>query len=202
VRQYLRVIALVPGAAAAPSPSAPSMPNEAIPEGSVAVPGARIRGARRQDAAALVDLRVRFLAETARIEPRFGLMPDVREKTSHAMPVWLEQEDRVLLVVEEAKDEHAAGPLRGYATGLLSVWPPVFREQHVGEVLEMYVDPVLRGRGIGRGLLHRLTDALVSRGARVLRALAPVRNADLLARFRSIGYLPVQYVMERNLEEL
>jgi GNAT superfamily N-acetyltransferase len=172
------------------------------PEAVPPVPGVRIRTARRHDLGALVDLRVRFLAETARLEPRFALMPDVREKTSHAMPVWLEQEERILLVAEEAREDASEGPLLGYSTGVVSVWPPVFRDQHVGEVLEIYVDPRLRGKGIGRGLLASLTEALVRRGARVLRAPAPVRNAELLQRFRSIGYAPVQYVMERNLEEV
>lgn len=168
----------------------------------LSVPGVRVRVARRHDVPPLVDLRVRYLAETARLEPRFALLPDVREKTAHALPVWLGQEERTLLVAEEAREEGAEGPLLGYATGVLSVWPPVFRRQHVGEVLEGYVDPSVRGRGIGRQLIGALTDALVRRGAQVLRSPAPVRNADLLRRMTALGYRPVQYVMERNLEDL
>jgi GNAT superfamily N-acetyltransferase len=172
------------------------------PDAVTPVPGVRIRTARRHDLGPLVDLRVKFLAETARMEPRFALVPDVREKTSHAMPVWLEQEDRIVLVAEEARDDGADGTLAGYATGVVSVWPPVFKHQQVGEVLEVFVDPTRRGRGVGRHLLALLTDALARRGARVLRAPAPMRNADLLRRFEALGYAPVQYVMERNLEEI
>jgi GNAT superfamily N-acetyltransferase len=172
------------------------------PDAATPVPVVRIRAARRHDLGALVDLRVKFLAETARMESRFALMPDVRERTSHALPVWLEQEDRVFLAAEEAREESTEGPLVGYATGVASVWPPVFKDQHVGEVLEVYVDPRHRGRGIGRRFLTSLTEGLAGRGARVLRAPVPIRNADLLQRFQAIGYVPVQYVMERNLEEI
>ena len=41
------------------------------------------------------------------------------------------------------------------ATGVSTVWPPVFRNQHVGEVAEVYVRPDHRGLGIGRDLLAR-----------------------------------------------
>ena len=61
---------------------------------------ARIRAARRQDAAALVELRIRYLADMARLEPRYELLPDVRERTEHLLPVWMDQEERVLLVAE------------------------------------------------------------------------------------------------------
>jgi GNAT superfamily N-acetyltransferase len=162
---------------------------------------ARVRVARRQDVPALVDLRVRFLSETARVEPRFALVPDVRERTEHALPVWIDQEDRVLLVAHDTAADGGEGPVVGFATGVLSVWPPVLKEQRVGEVSEVFVHPDRRGAGFGRELLRRLTETLVSRGARVLRAPVPVRNEVLLDRFRSLGYEPLQLVLERNLEE-
>jgi GNAT superfamily N-acetyltransferase len=158
----------------------------------------RVRPARRHDVPALVELRVQYLFGTARIDPRFRLVADVRERTLHALPLWIEQEDRVLLVAE---DEAAPGRLLGYATGLLTVWPPVFRNQHVGEVLEAFVLPDVRGRGHGRDLLNTLADTLVARGASVLRAPVPSRDEAMLQRFTAVGYTPLQRVLERNLEE-
>lgn len=172
-------------------------PTESVPRVEV-----RVRTAKRHDVPALVDLRVRYLAETARLEPRFAVLPDVREKVAHELPVWLGQEERVFLVLEEARGEGVEGPLLGYATGVVSVWPPIWKRQHVGEVHEGYVDPAVRGRGLGRRIIGALTDALVLRGAHVLRAPAPVKNADLVQRLEALGYRPLQYVMERNLEDL
>jgi GNAT superfamily N-acetyltransferase len=158
----------------------------------------RIRPARRLDVPALVDLRVHYLAEIGRLEPRFQLLPDVRERTEHALPVWMGQDDRTLLVAET---DEAAPRLVGYATGVVSVWPPVWRCQHVGEVAEVYVLPEIRGQGTGRALLASLGEALTKRGAEVLRASVPVRGETSLARFRTQGYEAFQHVLEKSLVE-
>jgi GNAT superfamily N-acetyltransferase len=194
---------IMPGDSSTPGDSGPG---EGTPRGTSRGDGApaeaapRVRVARRHDVPALVELRVRYLAETARIEPRFGLLPDVRDRIAHALPVWVGQDERVLLVAEEGPENE--GTLVGYATGLVGVWPPVLREQHVGEVSEVYVAPDRRGRGVGRAMLARLMELLVARGAHVLRAPVPVKNEALLSRFEALGYEPLQFVMERNLEEV
>jgi len=163
---------------------------------------ASVRTARRVDVSPLTDLRVGYLSEMARLEPRLQLLPDVRERTEHALPVWIDQDERVLLVAEVpglSEDGHPV--LRGYATGVASVWPPILKNQHVGEVSELYVLPDERGKGVGRILLTRLTAALRELGAVVLRAPVPTRNEDSLTRFRAIGYRPLQLVLQRSLEE-
>lgn len=163
---------------------------------------ASVRGARRADVPPLTDLRVSYLAEMARLEPRLQLLPDVRERTEHALPVWIDQADRVLLVAEVPDvvgDGHPV--LLGYATGQATVWPPILRNQHVGEVSEVYVLPEERGKGFGRALLQQLTTALRDLGAVVLRAPVPTRNEDSLTRFAAIGYRPLQLVLQRSLEE-
>ncbi|MFV1958385.1 MAG: N-acetyltransferase family protein [Planctomycetota bacterium] len=161
----------------------------------------RVRGAKRLDTHALADLRVAYLAEMARLEPRLQLLPDVRERTEHAIPVWIDQEDRILLVAELPGAEETSGTLVGYATGVAAVWPPIFRNQHVGEVSEVYVDPARRGQGTGRRLLSLLSAGLQDLGAKVLRASVAAPNEISLHRFRSEGYRTLQYVLQRGLEE-
>lgn len=162
---------------------------------------AKVRMARRLDTPALTDLRVSYLAEMARLEPRLELLPDVRERTEHALPIWLDQDDRVLFVAEIPGPDEDHPHLVGYATGVATVWPPVFRNQHVGEVSEVYVVPEKRGLGIGRQLLAMLSEALLRAGAVVLRAPVAARNEDSLTRFRAQGYTTLQYVLQRSLEE-
>jgi L-amino acid N-acyltransferase YncA len=161
-----------------------------------------VRTARRVDTHALADLRVQYLAEMARLEPRLQLLPDVRERTEHAIPIWLEQEGRILLVAEVPAEGEQPPELVGYATGIAVVWPPVFRNQHVGEVSEVYVRPADRGKGHGRRLLATLSDALVAAGAFVLRAPVAAQNEDSLARFRAQGYTTLQMVLQKSLEDL
>src|SRR5687767_11831032 len=115
------------------------------PEVSPLEPGrAGVRAAGRHDVPALVDLRVRFLGERARLTKKPGISADVRARSEALLLVWLGQEERVILVSGGAG---GAAAIDGYAVGFVSTWPPLFRRTRVGEVQEVYVDPAARGRG-------------------------------------------------------
>lgn len=178
-----------------------------------------IRAARRSDLPALADLRMRYLGEAAHEEPRLRLLAEARPRTEQALPVWMGQEDCILLValgprppVEkeasgtteeiEVTEEDPEGVPVGYAMGVLHTWPPVLERQRGGEVVEIYVLPESRGRGLGRGLVQVLTQVLRGRGAQVLRAALPIVNEVARSRLRAAGYEPLQVVMERRLDAL
>src|SRR5688500_14753485 len=95
----------------------------------------RVRPAARHDVSALVDLRVRYLGESARLARKPALPVDARSRAEALWPVWVEQEGRIVLVAP-GKD----GALAGYAMGSLGAWPPLFRRTRVGEVLEVFVE--------------------------------------------------------------
>jgi GNAT superfamily N-acetyltransferase len=157
-----------------------------------------VRAAGRHDVPGLVDLRVRFLGERARLTKKPGIPADVRSRNEALLPVWLGQDERVLLVATDAANGAAPGPLRGYALGLVSQWPPLFRRTKVGEVQEVFVEPAARGKGLGRALLTVLTEVLLARGVEVLRAPVAVGDATSLSRFEAQGYRPWQQVLERR----
>lgn len=152
----------------------------------------RVRPARRSDLDRLVELRHWYLAETARLEPRFRLVPEARERVHAAVASWLGNEERDVLVAERD------GTVEGYATGVLSVWPPIFKAQRVGEVAECFVVPAARGGGLGRALLVGLAEALSRRGADILRAPVPSKNDGSIALFHAVGFAPHLVVMERG----
>jgi GNAT superfamily N-acetyltransferase len=155
---------------------------------------------RRGDLARLSELRLWYFAETARLEPRLKLVPLARDQLAAASSVWWGQEDRVTLVALDPMPTVPAGvepPVVGYASGLVSVWPPIWRSQRVGEVAETFVVPDRRGHGIGRALLRGVVDGLVERGADVLRAPVPAKNDGSLALFRAVGFDGVLRVLER-----
>jgi len=158
----------------------------------------RVRAARRHDLSRLVDLRVHYLGETAHLEPRLPLAPDARARTEQAFPVWLGQDDRVVLVAEGDAVEGGEPPLVGYAMGVLETLPPLLARQHVGEITECYVEPPWRGRGLGRSLVAVLSEALSRRGAEALRAAVPVRNEIARARFEAQGFQPLQILLDRR----
>jgi ribosomal protein S18 acetylase RimI-like enzyme len=163
----------------------------------------RVRAARRGDLQPLADLRMRHLGELAHGEPRLRLLPDARQRTEQSLPVWMGQEDRILLVAEHSapgeEGEAADATLVGYAMGVLVLSPPILRNQHLGEIKECFVAPERRGEGTGGELVAVLTRVLVGRGADVLRAEVPVTNAAASGQLEAAGYRPLQLVMERRM---
>ena len=154
---------------------------------------------------AIVDLRVRFLGERARLEGKPGLAPDVRARSEAQLPFWIGQDERVLLIALAGPTERAAAEagqawasVAGYAMGQVSAWPPLFRRTRVGEILEVFVDPAARGLGLGRALIAVLTETLAARGVEVLRAAVAARDATSLERFEALGYRPWQHVLVRR----
>jgi L-amino acid N-acyltransferase YncA len=141
---------------------------------------------------AVVDLRVRFLGERARLEGLPGIPPDARSRCEALLPVWMGQDDCVLLVGQ------VEGHVRGYALGRVSTWPPLLKHTHVGEVVEVFVDPAARGRGLGKALIAVLTESLAARGVSVLRAAVAARDANSLSRFQAAGYQPWQHTLVRR----
>jgi ribosomal protein S18 acetylase RimI-like enzyme len=163
-------------------------------------PAAHVRPLRRGDLARLAELRLWYLAETARLEPRLKLLPEARDRIAAAVSVWWGQEERVTLVVEDPAPVTQTGeepPLVGYATGIVAVWPPIWRAQRVGEIAETFVIPDRRERGLGRALLAAVVDALGHRSVDVLRAPVPAKNDGSLGLFRALGFEPVLRILER-----
>jgi ribosomal protein S18 acetylase RimI-like enzyme len=152
----------------------------------------RVRPAARHDVPVVVDLRVRFLGERARLEGLPGIPPDARARCEALLPVWMGQDDCVLLV------GHLEGAVKGYALGRVSTWPPLLKHTHVGEVVEVYVEPAARGKGLGKALIRVLTESLAARGVEVLRAAVAARDVSSTARFQAAGYAPWQHTLVRR----
>jgi GNAT superfamily N-acetyltransferase len=162
---------------------------------------ASIRAARRSDLHTLADLRMHFLGEAANGEPRLRLMPDARVRIEQILPVWMGLDERVLLVgVSGVAAADDAGQPIAYASGLLRHAPPIFEHQQVGEILEVFVAEAHRGRGLGAALVEVLTEALVGRGAQVLRTAVPMAHAKAQARFEQAGFAPLGVELERRLD--
>jgi ribosomal protein S18 acetylase RimI-like enzyme len=161
---------------------------------------ARVRAARRQDIPRMVDLRVHYLGESAHLEPRLPMSADARQRTEQMLPVWMGQDERVILVAEGDAGEGAEAPLVGYVMGRMDTLPPVLARQHVGEILECFVEPAWRGRGLGQALVAVVSEAFVGRGAEVLRADVPVANETARVRLEAQGYRPLQWILDRRLD--
>jgi|SRR5262249_44115685 len=64
-------------------------------------------------------------------------------------------------------------------------------DAELGEIKRMYVDPVMRGRQLGRLLLNALEDCARARKLSCLRLETGVKQPEAIALYRSAGYREV-----------
>jgi ribosomal protein S18 acetylase RimI-like enzyme len=161
----------------------------------------RVRLVRRTDVAALPELRLRAHAGVER-----GGKHDVSDAGERARLVagtrLLVESEAVSVFVAEA-DAHAAdggGALVGYAFGRHAVWPPIWRTQRVGEIVETYVAPGPDAPRLLTALVGAVTTELSRRDVEVLRARVACDDRETRARFEAIGFTPLMRTFVRRAE--
>ncbi|BDG59220.1 GNAT family N-acetyltransferase [Caldinitratiruptor microaerophilus] len=68
-----------------------------------------------------------------------------------------------------------------------------------GEVAALYVDPRLRGRGVGRQLMEEGEEVLRGWGCHSAHLMVTVANEAAVRLYRDLGYEVVRYQMEKRL---
>jgi ribosomal protein S18 acetylase RimI-like enzyme len=153
-----------------------------------------IRTARRGDVPSLLLLWSAMLDENARLEPRLAVHPDAKEHMGRALASWIDDPHHVVVVAEE----HAR-LIVGFAAGQLGPGNGLQAPARLGEITDCYVIPVRRRRGAGRRLAARLLDLLREKGADTTRLQVAAKNVDSVAFWASLGYEPLEEVLERPL---
>lgn len=152
--------------------------------------GIPLRTARRGDLPSLHVLWQALLAEHARLDPRLGVHPGAAAWLASHLAEALHDPERVLLVAEEG-----GRLVVGFVSArLLPAGPGEPREAEIGE---LFVAPPRRRRGLARRLAQRAMDLLYERGAREVRLQAAVHNPGAQAFWRSLGFEPVETLLQR-----
>src|SRR5436190_19877591 len=101
------------------TPTFAASPVEALALGGpMPSPGALpVRPARRTDVARLTELRLWYLAEPARLEPRLRLQAEARERIAQAVSSWGAHQHRGPLLAGRAGAGGGGPQLGGYGTG-------------------------------------------------------------------------------------
>ncbi len=88
------------------------------------------------------------------------------------------------------------GRVIGFAIGLLiDLTPDVFEQETGGFLADIFVDAPYRKCGIGRRLVHALSEWFHERGVRYFEWHVAARNQDGLAFWRALGGDPVMVRM-------
>ena len=151
-----------------------------------------IRLARRGDVPSLLMLWCAMLEENARSDPRLAPHKDAREHMGRTLASWVEDPSRMVLVAEEG-----GRLIVGYAAGCLTAGNGIQVPERLGQTTDCFVVPARRRRGIARRLAARLLDLLSERGADCIRLTASSKNDASQAFWRSMGYEPLEEILER-----
>jgi GNAT superfamily N-acetyltransferase len=152
--------------------------------------GVVIRTAMSNDLAALTDLRLRFLAEHRQLSTA-----DLTDSFASTTRQYLERHHRahgaVSWLATSNDDAVAAVTML-----LLDLAPRPFEESNTeGYIVNMYVAPPFRRRGIGQRLLDECEHAARELG---LRKVMLVATDDGLPLYRRNGFVPNDRWMERR----
>lgn len=136
------------------------------------------------------DFAVRPLAPS---DPRARRLIRMLDRLQHSM---YPAESNHLDPVESLEHDDAtflAAFVAGEAVGCGAVkrMPPSRTSPRYGEIKRMFVDPEVRGRGIGGALLDALESSLISHGIFIARLETGIRQFDALALYGRHGYVRI-----------
>ncbi|MEM0129781.1 MAG: GNAT family N-acetyltransferase, partial [Thermoplasmata archaeon] len=76
---------------------------------------------------------------------------------------------------------------------------PFYSPEREGAILDIYLLPLYRRRGVGEYLLEEITRALKAKGAGVVTAEFPVQNQIAVAFYHKRGFRPTTALYSRSL---
>jgi len=158
-------------------------------------PPIHLRAAREPDVAALVPLLLRLKRLNEEFDPLLKVREDAEEQARQILKADVGNPKAVVLAAE------GVGPDRGKVVGFVrahvrerAFYAPEFE----GVILDIYLLPLYRRRGVGEFVLQEATKALKAKGAAIVTAEFPAQN-EIASRFYSKrGFRPITAVQARS----
>jgi len=170
--------------------------------GSAAGPGEapsvpiHLRPARDSDVSALVPLLLRLKRLNEEFDPLLKVRDDADQQARQILKADIANPKAVVLAAE------GVGPDKdkvvGYVRALVRERPFYTPEQE-GVILDIYLLPLYRRRGVGEFVLRETSNALKAKGAGVVTAEFPAQNEIALRFYSKRGFRPITAVEARSL---
>ena len=151
-------------------------------------PGIHLRPAHANDIAVLAALLVRLKRLNEEFDPLLKVRADAEERARDVLRADLANPDALVLVAEGtgADREKVVGVVRALLRERMFYAP-----EKEGVILDIYLLPLHRRRGVGEYMLRETWETLRSRGAGVITAEFPTQN-EIAARFYAKrGFRPI-----------
>ncbi len=141
-----------------------------------------IREAREEDVDALIDLVVRLKRLNNEFDPLFSVRNDCAERAREYLLNALRDSKNHLVLVAEDMGK-IVGVLKADIRERLFYSPSV-----EGAIVDFYVMPEYRRKGLGRAMLERAITMLRERGAQLITAEFPTQNQIATNFYNKMGF--------------
>jgi ribosomal protein S18 acetylase RimI-like enzyme len=172
--------------------------NEASASGPSETPTLPIhlRPARAGDVPALVPLLLRLKRLNEEFDPLLKVRDDAEPQANEVLRAQLADPKAVILAAE------GVGPDKDKVVGFVRALVrerPFYTPEWEGVIVDIYLLPLYRRRGVGEYLLREVSAALKAKGAGVVTAEFPAQNEIANRFYAKRGFRPIQSLHARSL---
>jgi ribosomal protein S18 acetylase RimI-like enzyme len=156
-----------------------------------------VRDAKEKDIPALVPLLVRLKRLNEEFDPLLKVRDDVERQAAQVLAADLKDPNAVVLAAEGVghdKDK-VVGVVRAHVRERAFYTP-----EHEGVILDIYLLPLYRRRGVGEYLLAAVTTELKGRGAGVVTAEFPSQNEIATRFYAKRGFRPITSLHAKSIQ--
>jgi len=155
-----------------------------------------LRPAREGDLAAILPLLLRLKRLNEEFDPLLKVRDDAEQQARQILKADIGNPKAIVLAAEGvgADRDKVVGFVRAHIRERAFYSP-----EHEGVILDIYLLPLYRRRGVGEFVLREITNALKAKGAGIVTAEFPAQN-EIAGRFYTKrGFRPITAVQARSL---
>ncbi len=173
----------------------PNMHHASTPTEAPTAP-IHLRPAREADIPSLVPLLLRLKRLNEEFDPLLKVRDDASEQARGVLAANLADPKSLVLAAEGigADKDKVVGFVRAVVRER-----PFYVPEHEGVILDIYLLPLYRRRGVGEYLLREVSAALKAKGAGVVTAEFPAQNEIALRFYAKRGFRPITAIHARSL---
>ncbi len=159
-------------------------------------PPIHLRPATEADVPALVPLLLRLKRLNEEFDPLLKVRDDAERKAREVLRAQLADPKAVVLAAEGvgADRDKVVGFVRAVVRER-----PFYTPEFEGVIVDIYLLPLYRRRGVGEYLLHEVSTALKAKGAGVVTAEFPAQNEIAVRFYAKRGFRPITSIHARSL---